>query len=207
MFRFFDLLFPPRADELLLRETSLDTFLAVMKPMLVPDTRPASVMLFSFGNPLVRAAIHEAKYHGSARAFRYLGIALADYLYDQDDTIRLRKSNIVVVPVPLGRKRLRERGFNQVEEIVRSALHDLHGSMLDTTLLERVRETHTQVSLPREKREQNMRSAFRTRKKLDSAATYILIDDVLTTGATLQAAIDALKAAGATNITPLALAH
>lgn len=205
----FDLLFPPRVDEAALRDVSLDEFLSYMSPSLVPATRPETVILLPFGQPIVRAALHEAKYHGSRRAFTFLGHVLAEYFHDSDDVGRTT-SYIYLVPVPLGKKRQKERGFNQVEEVVRCALRTLgeEGKRFSVALfLERTRETVSQVSLPRERREENMRGAFRTRKKIDPAATYIVIDDVLTTGATLQAAIDALKDAGASNIIPLALAH
>ena len=207
--RFFDFLFPPRVDEIALRDVSDDGFLALMRPRLVPETRPGTVALFPFDDACVRAAIHEAKYHGSERAFRLLGSALADYLRDCDD-VGHRKSHIV--PVPLGKERFKERGFNQAEEVAKRAVRELE-IKIDTSLLIRTRETVSQVSLAREKREENMRGAFivtpklEERGRIDPSYTYILIDDVLTTGATLQAAIDALKEAGATHIIPLALAH
>lgn len=208
MFSFFDLIFPPRDDEKLLRTTTIDTFLASLSPLLVPYTRPGSVTLLPFSTPCVRAAIHEAKYHGSPRAFQYLGAALAEYLRDLED---YEHRTSVLIPIPLGKGRHKERGFNQVEEVIRSALRSLGEDRkrfsLVSDLLERTRETPSQVSLPREEREKNMHGAFQARKALDPAATYLVIDDVLTTGATLQAAIDALREAGATEITPLALAH
>jgi len=204
-----DLIFPPRADERLLREISLDTFLVALRPTLVSDTRPATIALFSYGDPHVRAALHEAKYHGNSRAFTYLGYALAEYLRDLDDVGR--RTSYILVPVPLGRNRRKERGFNQMEEVAHRALRSLgaekYRHTLEPDLLERVRETHTQVSLPREQREQNMRGAFGAAHPIDPTANYILVDDVLTTGATLQAAIDALRAAGASSIIPIALAH
>ena len=110
------------------------------------------------------------------------------------------------MPVPLGRARRKERGFNQVEEIAKGAVAEL-GLAIDATLLERTRETVSQVSLPREKREENMRTAFRAVRRADPAHIYIVIVDVITTGATRQAAVDALKDAGAEHIVPLALAH
>lgn len=211
--RLFDFLFPPRADELALREVSLDEFLAYVSPHVVPITRPETVILFSFGEPTVRATIHEAKYHGNAQAFTYLGTALTDYLRDADvpktrfdlENSGLR-SNLVLVPVPLGRARKKERGFNQVEEVAKRAARELD-IPLDTTLLTRTRETTSQVSLERKAREENMRGAFKATRRADPARTYIIIDDVITTGATLGAAIETLKDAGASHIIPLALAH
>ena len=202
---FLDFLFPPRVDELALRDVPADDFALRIAPRLVVETRPETVTLLSFGDAPVRAAIHEAKYHGSSRAFGLLAAALADYLRDADDVGRTT-SNIRIVPVPLGRERRKERGFNQVEEIAKGAAAEL-GLAVDASLLERVRETASQVSLPREKREENMRGAFRATRRADPAHVYIVIDDVITTGATLQAAVDALKAAGAEHIVPLALAH
>jgi|CXWL01.1.fsa_nt_gi ComF family protein len=212
MLHLFDFLFPPRADEASLREISDDDFLALGAPQLVALTRPATVILLPFKNPAVRATIHEAKYHGSARAFKLLALILAEYLRDADDLSVTRFDLVTIIPIPLGRERHRERGFNQVEEVVRGALHILGEEerqtfTLEPDLLIRIRETASQVSLPRHKREENMRGAFGAAHPADSARTYIVIDDVLTTGATLQAAIDTLKAAGATHIIPLALAH
>ena len=211
MRRFFDFLFPPRVDEAVLRGVSDDTFLASLAPRLVPETRPATVALFSFGNPAVRAAIHEAKYHGNTRAFTLLALALTDYLRDCDDVGR-RTSYIQLVPVPLSRERQKERGFNQIEEVARRVARELDIAV-HAALLERTRDTVSQVSLPRERREENMRGAFivspklEERRRINPSHTYILIDDVITTGATLQAAITALQDAGVEHIIPLALAH
>ena len=202
MLRLFDMLFPPRVDEKVLREVSEDDFLALMSPRLVPCTRPGTIALLPFPNAQVRAVIHEAKYHGNTRALELLARTLAEYLRDSDEMSR----SLVIVPVPLGQKRRKERGFNQTEEIARRASKEL-GLVIDTTLLVRTRETVSQVSLPREKREENMRGAFGAAHPADPASTYMLIDDVVTTGATLGAAEGALRAAGAVHIIPLALGH
>lgn len=201
MFRFLDLLFPPRSAEEILRDVPASAFLEKVAPRLINDTRPETVGLLPFSAASVRAAIHEAKYHGNTRAFELLATALTEYLLDADET-----RAPIIVPVPLGKARRKERGFNQTEEVARRAAREL-GLPLDARLLVRTRETASQVSLPRDKRIENMRGAFGAAHELDPARTYIVIDDVVTTGATLQAAIDALKEAGAKHIVPLALAH
>lgn len=208
MLRLFDVLFPPREDEAALQGISDDDFLSLIAPRLVGMTRPGTVVLLPFKNTGVRGAIHEAKYHGSSRAFKLLALALTEYLRDIDDVGR---TTSYIVPVPLGKARKKERGFNQIEEVVRKALRTLGKEgktfTLEPDLLSRTRETVSQVSLARDAREENMRGAFSATHPANPAHTYIVIDDVLTTGATLQAAIDALRVAGATHIIPLALAH
>ena len=74
-------------------------------------------------------------------------------------------------------------------------------------MLTRTRDTQTQITLPRAKRLENMRGAFDATNQLDPSYLYIVFDDVITTGATMQAAVDALVAAGARDILPVALAH
>ncbi len=222
-----DFLFPPRTGEAVLREVEAHAFITKLSPLLVPVTRPPSVALLPYQDPVVRAAIHEAKYHGSERAFSLLAAVLADFLPEYLSETRFnlggKRSNLVsLVPVPLGATRRRERGYNQVEEIARRALPALRSFSevgpsltINTSLLLRTRETATQVSLERKAREENMRSAFTASLKLRSASTaapdtlYIVLDDVLTTGATLAACLDALVAAGIPRdqLIPIALAH
>lgn len=204
MWRWLDVLFPPRADEALLRDISLDDFLFLLAPRVVDKTAPHAIALLPFTDAAVRAAIHEAKYRGSTHAFDLLAATLREYLYESDTDFTKRST--IVVPVPLGATRKRERGFNQVETVVRQALNQ-HEFILDAALLIRTRETASQVSLSRLERESNMRGAFRAAHTVDPSHLYIVVDDVVTTGATLQAAVHALTAAGATSIIPLALAH
>lgn len=204
MQRLLDFIFPPREDELVVREIQPDTFVQKVSPCIVDYTRPGAVSLLPFHDKHVRAAIHETKYHGSRPAAKLLAAALDVYLANMDE----RASKICIVPIPLGRQRRKERGHNQIELVLENVSEETMSALtLNPDLLVRSRETASQVSLAREKRRENMRGAFRATRTLDPAYLYIVIDDVVTTGATLQAAVDALGAAGAEHISPLALAH
>jgi ComF family protein len=98
----------------------------------------------------------------------------------------------LVVPVPLSAERVRRRGYNQAAEIARH----LPGGKLEVTLCERTRDAPPQMELPYDARQRNVRGAFRCRGPLQGA-TVAVVDDVMTTGATLDEFARTLKAAGA----------
>lgn len=112
-----------------------------------------------------------------------------------------------LVPVPLHKRKLRERGYNQSLLIARMLADEAGGTVAD--LLQRVKDTQTQTRLSREKRARNMRRAFSLRDDavLDPSATHVVVDDVFTTGATLNACCDTLAAAGVSTLRVLTLAH
>ena len=107
-----------------------------------------------------------------------------------------------VVPVPLSRERLRERGFNQAWEIARRIARRRRWAA-SATLLQRVRDTAHQIGMTRDERERNLRDAFWVDDRggrRRAGQRVALVDDVLTTGATAQAAALALRRAGASAV-------
>lgn len=109
-----------------------------------------------------------------------------------------------VVPVPLHPRRLRERGYNQSELLAR-ALCLNHSLPLCTDWLERIQQSAAQAKLDRIRRQQNAEAAFAARG-VPAGAHLLLVDDVLTTGATARAAAGALLAAGAGRVSVAVLA-
>lgn len=107
----------------------------------------------------------------------------------------------LVVPVPLHRTRLRERGFNQAELMARGVAEKIKTPISDR--LQAVRRTRDQVDLSAAERRANVEGAFRARGT--AAGRILLVDDVFTTGATLSAAATELRRAGADRITALSL--
>ncbi|HKI64903.1 MAG TPA: ComF family protein [Burkholderiales bacterium] len=103
-----------------------------------------------------------------------------------------------VLPVPLSAARLRERGYNQSMEIAR-AVARTSGVKLQPWLCERSRDTSAQVDLPAADRVRNVRGAFRCPRPLDGIVVAV-VDDVMTTGATLDEIARALKRAGASRV-------
>lgn len=194
-----DLLFPPKDTARIVRDVSDEAFGRFLAPTLLPS---GTTCLLPYRHAVVRAAVIEAKFHRNERAQALLGNVLAEYLSSlAEDARPLGDASYMLVPVPLGPERARARGYNQVEEVARDAGIPL------VPLLERTRETAPQTTLPRRARLMNMEGAFAATGPVAPDATYIVLDDVMTTGATLRAAAAALRASGATNVLELALAH
>lgn len=111
----------------------------------------------------------------------------------------------VIVPVPLFRTRRRERGYNQTEEIAKnlSRCTMIH---LETEYLLRVKSTRTQTQMTRQERRINVMNAFVCPTDL-TGKRILLLDDVITTGSTVNACIKSLVKAGAKKVDVLAIAH
>lgn len=202
------LLFPPRTDELLVEACEESQALESLSLNSFSLESTSGVSLLSYKNTLVRAFIREAKFHHNEKALQLLSAVLAEYLLEKVADESAFGAPVVLLPIPLGEKRQKERGYNQVEEVCLRALPHLGPSVeLMKEVLIRTKETLPQTTLSKEARRENMRGAFSVSKPLNPSHVYIVIDDVMTTGATLSSAVSALKEGEAKNISALALAH
>lgn len=109
-----------------------------------------------------------------------------------------------IVPIPMGLDRLKERGYNQAELIARS-ISELANIPMENHIIMRTRETRSQVGLALDERKRNLEGAFSSRDI--QGRRILLVDDVCTTGATMQECAKALRKAGAVSVHAVAIAR
>jgi len=165
-------------------------------------SRPAFEALRSWSiySGLPREAILRLKYRNDVGLGEAIGSQLANWFVSLDWGIDL------VACVPLGRSRLRERGYNQAGLIARPFAMAL-GLSYQPHALSRVRETLSQVGLTVHERTENVRGAFSASGSHVSAKCVLVVDDVATTGSTLGACAEALLAVGASRVYALSAAR
>jgi len=140
--------------------------------------------------------IHRFKYQGLYR----LAVFIAEFMVSHPASSEVLAPAEVLVPVPLHRWRKLRRGYNQSEKIAQE-LTALSGKELACDSLVRVRRTRSQTRLTPRERKLNVSGAFKVKEPAKfTGRTVLLIDDVMTTGATLSACAVSLKKAGAKRI-------
>ena len=159
---------------------------------------------FRFEDPVIRELIHGLKY---AR-IRSFGSILGDLVADALLYFGLAFSEpVLIVPMPLHPGRQRARGFNQAE-IIGGRMAERLGYALQRDLLVRTKFTAPQVGLSGSERRENVKGAFRVSvSSLPRAGTILLIDDVTTTGATMEQAARALRLSGAGRVWAITVAR
>ena len=150
-----------------------------------------------FAAPL-REAIHDLKYNNASSLAAPLGAHMTAYWRAHGLAADL------IAPVPLHRGRLAERGYNQSALLARASRES--GTPLDEKLVVRHKATQQQALLNATERRANVKDAFTCRGEA-RGRTIVLIDDVCTTGSTLEACAAALRAAGAAGVWAFTLAR
>lgn len=150
--------------------------------------------LMRYSNPACRNAIRAMKYRSLHTVAEILGRHLASYLYEMRS---LMGNDVYVVPVPLSKKRMRRRGYNQAEKLS-STIAEIHGWRHANALI-KIRDTksQTECATPKE-RQKNVKGSFSVAPDFSpEAKTILLVDDVYTSGATIDECARVLKDAGA----------
>ena len=150
----------------------------------------------------LRELIHLLKYNQVRPAANVLGRMLVEAIGDLQPLFA--GSEVLVVPVPLHVRKLRQRGFNQSELIARAAVKMKFAAghfQMSAGVLERCRETKSQIGLSRHQRRENIRGAFVVVKPEEvDGREVLLVDDVFTTGTTVSECARVLRRAGASKV-------
>lgn len=168
----------------------------------LPITYAAAGFVFTSGGNL-QALVHKLKYEGRRKIGIILGQQLGSTLRKHPEFMQAD----AIVPVPLHPSRQRSRGYNQ-SELIGQGLSASAGLDMDTTLLVRSKKTATQTRKNRQERWENMQEVFSVPDPGKIEAKHILLlDDVITTGATIESAAQCLLDSGAGKVSILALAR
>ncbi|NOY38592.1 MAG: ComF family protein [Chlorobi bacterium] len=152
-----------------------------------PFTLATALLVFDKGNK-TQKLIHQIKYYGHKELAVKMGKMLGAYLQNFD----LFRSIDFLIPVPLHKRKLRMRGFNQSERIARG-VSDISKKPVFTNVLDRCHYNPSQTRKSRYERWENVADIFRIKEGVQLQGKHILlVDDVITTGATMEACAHAL---------------
>ncbi len=156
-------------------------------------------LLYYHKASIVGNILKQVKYKGNTD----LAIQLGNWL---GSVLEFEKLPDLLIPIPLHPAKERRRGYNQSEKLARG-ISDSTGIFLCANFLERTRDTFTQTRKSRVDRLLNVQDIFRPQPTIDlKGKTVILVDDVYTTGATIEAALSPLLSAGVEEVIPVTLA-
>ena len=181
--RLLDYLLPPHPSVLRLRKEKPEDFLHFFSPQKYGNC----VYLSDYSNNLINLAIKANKFHNNHHASKLLSTLLNKWLKS------LPKKTTILVPIPLTKNHEHDRGYNQVLRILQNL--DMNEQNLILNLLSKTKETVSQTKLDRQQRLHNLDDAFTFIKPNIDIKSYriVLIDDVVTTGATMSSAYKVLQ--------------
>ena len=148
---------------------------------------------YSYHEGVMKEAVHRLKYESDLGLGKILAKELTQIVEENN-----WKAD-VVVPIPLGKKRKKERGYNQAEVIGFPLAYYLNIDF-DPKMIRRCKETRTQIGLSVKERFENVHQAFVVENGRAIGKSILLVDDVYTSGATMMSAADSLKDAGAKSV-------
>jgi ComF family protein len=152
-----------------------------------------------FDSP-VQDGLHALKYRGNLAIGEGFALQMLDFVRSLPWKVDL------IIPMPLGQQRLKDRGYNQVA-VVAQPLAYFAGFAYTPQALWKSRETRSQVGLNIHQRQQNVQNVYQADPRLVGQKSVLLMDDVATTGSTISSSTEALLSAGAREVYAITIAR
>lgn len=202
-----DLFLPEEAR--IKRLSSMDS--AVLHSLLPnsPVRARDTFVLFDYRNNAVKLIVQSIKYKNNSSLRKMVASYLCDEVTEMSADISLFDGKEpILIPMPMSKQEKRRRGFNQCEELCKE-IGKMSRSNIEISYncLRKIHETARQTKLGREERILNVKNSMLAENKIANKRTIIVLDDVYTTGSTLEEARRALRAAGAKRVIGLFIAH
>jgi len=169
--------------------------------------------VFDYKDPIIKKAIWLLKYHHKLYLGRKLGQVLYQFLIEDISDLRTMSpgQNIFVIPVPISKKRFSTRGYNQSEIIAKGFCLSSPENILElrNDIIYKNIETIPQAKILNKKmRLKNIKDVFKIKKpEIIKNRTVLIVDDVITTGATMSEIMKILKKSGVRKVIGVAIAH
>lgn len=171
------------------------------------------VAMFDYRDKVIRDAIWALKYHHKKYLGEKLGELLYEYLIEDISEMKMQVSgrSILVIPIPISKKKVRTRGYNQSFYITKGFCNKENKNTLEMKndiVFKKINTTPQAKITNRKRRLENIKGVFEIKNKERVVGrTIIVIDDVTTTGATMNEVIKILKKSGAKKVVGFAIAH
>lgn len=198
-----DFIFPPNEYEIVIRDISYTSLINATKPAPTPPYDFIKSIL-AYKDPLVRELVWQIKYKKNKKAFHLAGQAIYDFLS------KYKENKIILVPIPISNKRLKERGYNQCELLINEIIKiDKNNIFIkNTDILKRHIHKDKQTFKNRKQRIIESENIFLLIPNMNLLnEKIIIIDDVVTTGSTAKQAYDLFIKNGYKNVEVLSLAR
>ena len=156
---------------------------------------------------VLRKAIHEFKYKGKSKLGFHLANLMIKKIKENQEIIEFLKDVSFIIPVPLHRSKLKEREYNQ-SEILANLISKEIDIPVENNIIKRIKVTRPQSELKEEERQKNVKGVFEVkRNEKIEGKILLLIDDIVTTGATVEECAKVLIKSGANEIRVLSLSR
>ncbi len=180
-------------------------------PLAAKPDKDWIISVWNYKDPKIKKLLWMLKFEHKFAVAQDLSQILFDHLFEElaERAIFENDKISVLVPIPLSKKGLRTRGYNQSEIIAKTLADKSNGKLIVKNILEKTRETLTQHSINnRNERLKNLRGVFTVKENYElEGKNVILVDDITTTHGTLIEAKRALKDAGARSVIGFTVAH